>query len=44
MKVSRIEAMPLAIPLAQEFHWAAGAQLGCNLVLFAVHTEDGVIG
>ena len=33
-----------AIPLAQEFHWAGGAQIGANLVLFAVHTDDGVIG
>ena len=31
-------------PARQEFHWACGAQLGANLVLFAVHTDDGVAG
>jgi muconate cycloisomerase len=44
MRIARVEATPLAVPLAQEFHWAGGAQLGCNLVLFAVHTDDGVVG
>ena len=44
MRIARIEATPLAIPLAQEFHWAGGAQVGANLVLFAVHTDDGVVG
>ena len=44
MKISRIDATPLAIPLAQEFHWAGGTQRGANLVLFAVHTDDGVVG
>ena len=44
MKIARIDATPLAIPLAQEFHWAGGAQVGANLVLFSVHTDDGVVG
>ena len=44
MKITRIEATPLAIPLAQEFHWAGGAQVGANLVLFTVHTDEGVTG
>jgi L-alanine-DL-glutamate epimerase-like enolase superfamily enzyme len=44
MKITRIEATPLAIPLAQEFHWAGGAQVGANLVLVAVHTDEGVTG
>jgi L-alanine-DL-glutamate epimerase-like enolase superfamily enzyme len=44
MRITRIEATPLAIPLAQEFHWAGGAQVGANLVLFTVHTDDGVQG
>jgi L-alanine-DL-glutamate epimerase-like enolase superfamily enzyme len=44
MKISRVEATPLAVPLVQEFHWAAGAQRGANLVLVAVHTDDGVAG
>jgi L-alanine-DL-glutamate epimerase-like enolase superfamily enzyme len=44
MRVTSVEATPLAIPLAQEFHWSGGAQEGANLVLFAVHTDDGVVG
>ncbi|HEY7538021.1 MAG TPA: mandelate racemase/muconate lactonizing enzyme family protein [Gaiellaceae bacterium] len=44
MRITHVEATPLAIPLAQEFHWAGGAQVGANLVLFAVHTDDGVVG
>ncbi len=44
MRITRVEATPLAIPLAQEFHWAGGAQRGANLVLFAVHTDEGVAG
>ena len=44
MRIARIEATPLAVPLEQEFHWASGAQVGANLVLFAVHTDDGVTG
>lgn len=44
MRITRIEAIPLAIPLEQEFHWSGGAQTGANLVLFAVHTDQGVIG
>jgi muconate cycloisomerase len=44
MRIARIEATPLAIPLAQEFHWAGGTQAGANLVLFSVHTDDGVTG
>ena len=44
VKITRIEATPLAIPLAQEFHWAGGTQVGANLVLFTVHTDEGVIG
>jgi L-alanine-DL-glutamate epimerase-like enolase superfamily enzyme len=44
VRISRIDAIPLAIPLRQEFHWSGGSQHGANLVLFAVHTEDGVVG
>jgi muconate cycloisomerase len=44
MRIARIEATPLAVPLAQEFHWAGGTQVGANLVLVAVHTDDGVVG
>jgi L-alanine-DL-glutamate epimerase-like enolase superfamily enzyme len=44
VRIVRIDATPLAVPLEQEFHWAGGAQHGCNLVLFSVHTDDGVVG
>jgi L-alanine-DL-glutamate epimerase-like enolase superfamily enzyme len=44
VRITRVEATPLAIPLTQEFHWAGGAQSGANLVLFTVHTDDGVAG
>ena len=44
MRIAKIEATPLAIPLAQEFHWAGGAQVGANLVLFTVHTDEGIAG
>jgi L-alanine-DL-glutamate epimerase-like enolase superfamily enzyme len=44
VKITRVEATPLAIPLAQEFHWAGGAQVGANLVLFSVHTDEGITG
>jgi L-alanine-DL-glutamate epimerase-like enolase superfamily enzyme len=44
VRITQIEATPLAIPLAQEFHWAGGAQVGANLVLFSVHTDEGITG
>jgi branched-chain amino acid aminotransferase len=44
VRITRVEARPLAIPLAQEFHWAGGAQRGANIVLFSVHTDEGVTG
>jgi L-alanine-DL-glutamate epimerase-like enolase superfamily enzyme len=44
VRITRVDAVPIAVPLAEEFHWAGGAQIGANLVLFSVHTEDGVVG
>jgi L-alanine-DL-glutamate epimerase-like enolase superfamily enzyme len=44
MKISSINSTPLAIPLARPFHWSSGAQLGANLVLWTVETDEGVIG
>jgi len=44
VRITRVDAVPVAVPLAEEFHWQGGAQLGANLVLFAVHTEDGIVG
>lgn len=44
MRIAEVDVLPIAVPLRQEFHWAGGAQSGANLVLFAVHTDDGVVG
>ncbi len=44
MRIVDVEATPLAIPLAREFHWSGGVQSGINLVLFTVHTDEGVAG
>lgn len=44
MRITRLEATPLAVPLVQEFHWAGGAQHGANLVLLTVSTDEGVVG
>jgi muconate cycloisomerase len=44
MRITSVKATPLAIPLAQEFHWSGGVQEGANLVLFTVQTDDGVVG
>jgi L-alanine-DL-glutamate epimerase-like enolase superfamily enzyme len=44
LRIAQLEAIPIAVPLAQEFHWAAGAQRGANLVLFKVRTDDGIVG
>jgi L-alanine-DL-glutamate epimerase-like enolase superfamily enzyme len=44
MRITRVEATPMVVPLAQEFHWAGGTQVGANLVLVSVHTDDGVAG
>src|SRR3954468_4323025 len=44
VRITRIDATPLAIPLAQEFHWSGGAQEGANLVLYTLHTDEGVVG
>ena len=44
MRIARVEATPLAIPLERPFHWSGGTQSGPNLVLFSVHTDDGVVG
>lgn len=44
MKVTEIRATPVALPFRQTFHWHSGAQLGVNLVLFTVETDEGVRG
>ena len=44
MKIASVRSTPLAIPLVQPFHWSSGAQLGANLVLWTVETDEGVLG
>jgi len=44
MKIARITSTPLAIPLERPFHWSSGAQLGANLVLWTVETDEGALG
>lgn len=44
MRITAVEATPVAIPLARPFHWRSGVQEGANLVLFAVETDEGVTG
>ncbi len=44
MIITRVTPTPLAVPLRTEFHWSSGAQLGANLVLWTVETDEGVTG
>lgn len=44
MKVTAVRSTPLAIPLERPFHWSSGRQLGANLVLWEVETDEGVSG
>src|ERR1044072_6828366 len=44
MRIARVDAVPVAVALAQAFNWAGAARVGRTLVLFSVHTEDGVAG
>jgi L-alanine-DL-glutamate epimerase-like enolase superfamily enzyme len=44
MRINAVASTPLAIPLARPFHWSSGAQVGANLVLWTVETDEGAIG
>lgn len=44
MKVTAVRSTPLAIPLERPFHWSSGRQLGANLVLWQVETDEGITG
>jgi L-alanine-DL-glutamate epimerase-like enolase superfamily enzyme len=44
MRIARVACTPLAIPLERPFHWSSGAQVGANLVLWTVETDEGAIG
>ena len=44
VKVARVEATPSRSRSSSRSTGRAGAQRGANLVLFSVHTDDGVVG
>jgi L-alanine-DL-glutamate epimerase-like enolase superfamily enzyme len=44
VRVVAVHATPLALPLARPFHWSSGRQLGANLVLWTVETDEGIEG
>jgi len=44
VKITAVRSTPLAIPLERPFHWSSGHQLGANLVLWTVETDEGVEG
>lgn len=44
MRITAIHSTPLAIPLRRPFHWSSGRQLGANLVLWTVETDEGIVG
>lgn len=44
MKISRVEAIPYAIPYRKPLRFASGEVLTAEHVLVRVHTDDGVVG
>lgn len=44
MRITAVRSTPLAIPLVRPFHWSSGRQLGANLVLWTVETDEGAVG
>jgi len=44
MKISRIEAIPYAIPYRKPLRFASGEVTAAEHVLVRVHTDDGVVG
>jgi L-alanine-DL-glutamate epimerase-like enolase superfamily enzyme len=44
VRIVSVETTPLAVPFATPYHWRSGNQLGANLVLFTVETDDGAVG
>jgi glucarate dehydratase len=44
MLIKAIDVKPLAVPLAESYHWRFGADGSAQLVLFEVETEDGQRG
>lgn len=44
MKISRVEAIPFAIPYRKPMRFASGEVNGADHVLVRVHTDDGLVG
>ncbi|MEV0702861.1 hypothetical protein AB0I53_33770 [Saccharopolyspora sp. NPDC050389] len=44
MKITRVEAIPFAIPYTKPLKFASGEVATAAHVLIRVHTEDGVVG
>jgi L-alanine-DL-glutamate epimerase-like enolase superfamily enzyme len=44
MKIRGVRCTPLAVPLAQAYHWRSGADTTANLVLVTVELDDGTSG
>ncbi len=44
MKITKIEATPLLIPLKEPYHWAQGVLDTAEIVLVSVHTDEGIVG
>jgi L-alanine-DL-glutamate epimerase-like enolase superfamily enzyme len=44
VNVRAVRCSPLAVPLAQTYHWRSGADTTANLVLVTVDLEDGASG
>ena len=44
MKISRVEAIPFAIPYRTPLHFASGSISRAEHVLIRVHTDDGLVG
>jgi L-alanine-DL-glutamate epimerase-like enolase superfamily enzyme len=44
MRISSIEATPVAVPFRASEHWAFGSRRGMISILLHVHTDEGVTG
>ncbi len=44
MRIKSIAVTPLSVPYAKPYHWARGTIHSAEVILIAVHTEDGVVG
>jgi L-alanine-DL-glutamate epimerase-like enolase superfamily enzyme len=44
MKITRVEAIPYAIPYAKPLRFASGEVTVAEHVLVRVHTDEGVVG